>query len=118
MDFYCAALGMQKLFDFTQNGEVIGFYIKASDRTFLEVFHTGGSEPNNGELLHHFCLETDSIEKLRQSLVDRGYAPREIIMGADNTLQFWVRDPNGLDIEFQQYTGQSSQFTGQNVEVN
>ena len=110
---------MQKLFDFTKNGEVIGFYIKASNDTFIEVFHTGDVElASDGRSLHHFCLETDSIEKLRQALVDRGYAPREMIMGADNSLQFWVRDPNGLEIEFQQYTEHSSQFTGQNVELN
>jgi catechol 2,3-dioxygenase-like lactoylglutathione lyase family enzyme len=119
LDFYCGALGMQKLFDFTKKGEVIGFYLKASNDTFIEVFHTGEAElTTNGQLLNHFCLETDSIEKLRQALVDRGYVPREIIMGADNSLQFWIRDPNGLEIEFQQYTEKSSQFTGQNVEVN
>jgi hypothetical protein len=39
-------------------------------------------------------------------------------MGADDSLQFWIQDPNGLDIEFQQYTEHSSQFTGRNVEVN
>jgi hypothetical protein len=39
-------------------------------------------------------------------------------MGADNSLQFWIQDPNGLDIEFQQYPEHSSQFTGKNVEVN
>jgi hypothetical protein len=110
---------MQKLFNFTQKGEVIGFYIKASNSTFIEVFRTGETEqPGNGQVLNHFCLETDSIEILRQSLVDRSYAPRDIIMGADNSLQFWIHDPNGLDIEFQQYNEHSSQFTGKNVEVN
>jgi hypothetical protein len=69
-------------------------------------------------MLHHFCLETDSIEELRQRLVNRGYAPREIIMGADNSLQFWVQDPSGLEIEFQQYTDCSSQFTGKDVDLD
>lgn len=119
LDFYCGALGMQKLFDFNKNGEVIGFYLKASNDTFIEVFRSGDTEmTTDGQILHHFCFETDSVEQLRQALVDRGFAPREIIMGADNSLQFWVQEPNGLDIEFQQYTEQSSQFTGKNVEVN
>jgi hypothetical protein len=110
---------MQKLFNFTRKGEVIGFYIKASNDTFIEVFRTDDTEPAaNGGILHHFCLETDSIENLRQTLVDGGYAPREMITGADNSLQFWVQDPNRLDIEFQQYSDRSSQFTGKNVEVN
>jgi Glyoxalase/Bleomycin resistance protein/Dioxygenase superfamily len=119
MDFYCGALGMQRLFNFTQKGETIGFYIKASNDTFIEVFRTNDTQPTtDGQILNHFCLETDSIEKLRQTLVEQGHAPREIIMGADNALQFWIQDPNGLDIEFQQYTEYSSQFTGKNVEVN
>src|SRR6266550_1576435 len=113
LDFYCGALEMQKLFEFTQRGEVIGFYLKASNDTFIEVFRTGNAEQTtNDQTLSHFCLETDSIEKLRQTLLDHGYAPREIIIGADNALQFWIQDPNGLDIEFQQYTERSSQFTG------
>jgi catechol 2,3-dioxygenase-like lactoylglutathione lyase family enzyme len=119
LDFYCGALGMQKLFNFTRKGEVIGFYLKASNDTFIEVFRSGNAELTcDGQILGHFCFETDAIEKLRQTLVEQGYAPREIMMGADNALQFWIHDPNGLDIEFQQYTEQSSQFTGKNVEVN
>ena len=38
-------------------------------------------------------------------------------IAADNSLQFWAQDPNGLEIEFQQYTERSSQFTGENVDV-
>jgi lactoylglutathione lyase/glyoxylase I family protein len=119
LDFYSGALGMQKLFNFTRGGEVIGFYLKAANDTFIEVFRMDDAEQANGrQLLHHFCLETDAIEHLRQTLMEKGYAPQEIKMGADSTLQFWVQDPNGLDIEFQQYTEQSSQFTGADVSVN
>jgi catechol 2,3-dioxygenase-like lactoylglutathione lyase family enzyme len=118
LDFYGGALGMQKLFHFTRKGDVIGFYLKASNESFVEVFRMDDAEQGNGrQQLHHFCLETESIEELRQTLLKKGYAPREIIMGADNTLQFWIHDPNGLDIEVQQYTGHSSQFTGADVEV-
>ena len=118
-EFYCGALGFQKLFDFTRDGQVIGFYLKTANDSFIEIFHdSGAGSVDGGRALHHFCLETDSIERLRQNLQDRGYAPREIIMGADNTLQFWVEDPNGLELEVQQYTEQSSQFTGANVAVD
>ena len=119
LDFYCDALGMQKLFNFTRNGEVIGFYLKLANDTFVEVFRTDDAEQANGrQFLHHFCLETDAIEKLRETLLHKGYTPGEVTMGADNSLQFWVKDPNGLDIEFQQYTARSSQVTGADVPVN
>ena len=42
----------------------------------------------------------------------------ELKMGADHTPQFWMKDPNGMDLEFQQYTERSSQFTGRDVEVD
>jgi catechol 2,3-dioxygenase-like lactoylglutathione lyase family enzyme len=119
LDFYGGALGMEKLFHFTRNREVIGFYLKADNDTFIEVFRMDDAEQGNGrQVLHHFCLETDSIEELWKRLEQKGYAPGEIIMGADSSPQFWVNDPNGLAIEFQQYTERSSQFTGADVEVN
>lgn len=129
LDFYCGALGMEKVFDFTKNGDRIGCYLKASNNTFIEVFRAGETEPirlrpasarqaSESRTLSHFCFETDSIEELHQRLVEDGYAPQEIIMGADNALQFWIQEPNGLNIEFQQYTEHSSQFTGKSVEVS
>ncbi len=39
-------------------------------------------------------------------------------LGADGSRQFWMKDPNGMAIEFHQYNENSSQLTGQGVEVN
>ncbi len=117
-DFYCGALGMKKFFDFTRKGKIIGFYMKASNDTFVEVFLAEEVEKPGKQVLNHFCLETDSIESLRKTLIERGYAPGEIKMAVDNTPQFWMKDPNGLDLEFQQYTDKSAQITGQAVEVD
>jgi catechol 2,3-dioxygenase-like lactoylglutathione lyase family enzyme len=117
-DFYCGALGLKRIFDFTKQGKIVGFYLKASNETFIEVFHADAVEKIDRQVLSHFCLETDSIETLRKALADRGYAPGEIQRGADNSFQFWMKDPNGMSFEFHQYTDQSSQFTGRDVEVN
>lgn len=113
LDFYCKGLGMTKKFDFIKDGKVFGFYIAAGNTTFIEVFEVEKSVPvESNAQLHHFCLQTDSIKEQRQRLVDLGYAAREIIMGADGSLQFWATDPNGQSIEFQEYTDKSCQFTG------
>ena len=117
-DFYCGALGMKRLFDFTRKGKVIGFYMKAGNTTFIEVFEAGEVTPIDKQVLNHLCLETDDIAALRQSLAQRGLAPGEVKMGADNSYQFWMKDPHGMAIEFHQYTDKSSQFTGQTVEVD
>ena len=117
-EFYCGALEMKKLFNFVLRQEVIGFYLKAANETFIEVFRDGAAAPGaERRTLHHFCLQTDVLSDLHQRLLDRGYAPREIIMGADHSPQFWVQDPNGLEIEFQEYTDKSSQLTGHDVEL-
>jgi lactoylglutathione lyase/glyoxylase I family protein len=116
--FYCGALGMKKAFDFTRKGEIIGFYLKAANSTFIEVFLAGETETRGKQVLSHLCLQVESLPKLHASLVSRGYAPRGVKLGADHTPQFWMPDPNGMDIEFQQYVPESAQVTGANVEVD
>lgn len=117
-DFYCGVLGMKKMFNFTKNGKIIGFYMRAANQTFVEAFHADEVEKIDKQGISHFCLETDDVEGLRKDLVTRGFEPREMRKGADNSFQFWMKDPNGIDIEFQQYSDQSSQVTGRDVEVN
>jgi catechol 2,3-dioxygenase-like lactoylglutathione lyase family enzyme len=115
-DFYCGALGLTRRFEFSKDGRVIGFYLKSANDTFLEVFLDENADPGAARpVLNHFCFETGDIEAVRRALLERGYAPGEIIPGADGALQFWASDPNGLAIEFQQYGAQSSQRTGQAV---
>jgi len=119
LEFYCDGLGLKRWFNFSKEGHIIGCYLKASNETFIEIFHMPDVEHTVSprSILNHFCLETDGIEELHKSLAARGYAPRDLVMGADGTWQFWVTDPNGLDIEFQQYTSQSSQSTAADVEL-
>lgn len=118
-DFYCGALGMTRQFDFTRKGKVIGFYMKTANTTFVEVFLESEVLPIDRQkmVLSHFCLETGDIRGLHASLVARGLKPGPIVMGADNALQFWMDDPNGLALEFQEYNENSSQFTGRAVEA-
>jgi catechol 2,3-dioxygenase-like lactoylglutathione lyase family enzyme len=121
IEFYCGALGLTKLFDFTQKGNVVGCYMKAANDTFIEAFETGCARPASEEqpaVLDHFCLETDTIEALRRTLLEKDYAPTEIIMGADQARQFWVKDPDGLKLEIQEYNRTSSQFTGRDVDIS
>src|SRR3954453_23300784 len=78
-DFYCGALEMRKVFDFTRDGVVIGFYLDAGSGTFMEVFHSNETAaPDAGRMLHHFCLQTSAIELLRQRVIDAGFASGEI----------------------------------------
>jgi catechol 2,3-dioxygenase-like lactoylglutathione lyase family enzyme len=117
--FYCDLLGLEKVFEFKKNGEVIGFYLQAANTTFLEVFRDENVEPADPRrTLHHFCFESDAIGPLRQRLLEHGFSAGDLILGADRALQFWVKDPNGIDIEIQQYTPESSQWSGETVELS
>ncbi len=116
--FYCHALGLTKHFEFTRAGKSAGFYLKAANDSFIEVFLASDVENTSSRCLNHFCLETSDIQALRNRLQDHGFNPGEIKMGADHTWQFWIEDPNGLAIEFQQYTPESALHTGLPVEIN
>jgi len=118
LQFYCGALGMKKQFDFTRQGRVVGFYLQAGNQTFLEVFETSQVPEKKAGNLSHFCFETESIEAQHQALVQAGYKPGPISLGSDKSYQFWVKDPNGIDFEFHQYTPESAQFWQENVEVS
>jgi lactoylglutathione lyase/glyoxylase I family protein len=117
--FYVGLLGFEKQFQFTRRGEVMGYYLRIADRVFLEAFSSPAPlSSTRNHSLSHFCLEADDLAGLRERLVEAGYEPTALKTGADSTLQFWVKDPNGIDLEVQQYTAQSAQFQGGDVEVD
>ncbi|MBN2343275.1 MAG: VOC family protein [Deltaproteobacteria bacterium] len=116
--FYCAGLGMKKVFDFTLKGSLYGYYLEMAKGNFIEVFIDDGVAPKVSGPMRHLCLETDDIAGAKARLTDAGIETTDIIKGCDNTYQFWFKDPNGIDIELHQYTAESSQFTGTDCEVD
>ena len=111
LDFYCGMLGLRRHFDFMKNGELFGFYLQIDANQFIEIFKAGAEEPAGRQRIHHLCLEVDDLDALRDELVRRGVTVTAKKQGCDQTWQFWCKDPDGTDVEFQQYTTQSSQFT-------
>jgi lactoylglutathione lyase/glyoxylase I family protein len=115
--FYCDALGMETAFEFHKDGELYGYYLKMSERNYIEVFKDSVME-NIPSRIRHLCLETDDIEAARRKMVEAGVEVTEIKKGCDDTFQFWFKDPNGIDIELHQYTATSSQLTGRDCIVD
>lgn len=119
--FYTEILGMEKVFEFHVKGNRlfkrrrIGFYLKAGERTFIEVFRNFGLPRWKGKV-DHLCFAVEDIDAYEKKLRDHGVATRGKKLGEDNTWQLWFRDNNGIDIELFQYTDRSSQFTGDEVE--
>jgi hypothetical protein len=46
--------------------------------------------------------------------MENGYETTEKKLGSDQSWQIWTTDPNGVRIEFHQYTADSSQRTHNN----
>ena len=114
--FYTEALGLEKVFNFLRNGEVMGAYLRISDMNFIEVFEVPDVE-NHPSSISHLCLETDDIDAAATELRSRGVKVTDRKTGADGSYQVWFADPNGIQIELHQYTESSSQITGTDVTV-
>jgi catechol 2,3-dioxygenase-like lactoylglutathione lyase family enzyme len=116
--FYCEALGLRHRFDFMRNGERVGYYLEITPGQYLEVFHTTAQNQALGhQRLHHLCFEVEDVQDTIAQLEHHGVPTRDLKMGADHSWQFWCSDPDGTDLEFQQYTEHSTQHTGETVHL-
>ena len=117
-DFYCGALGFKPHFDFLKDGKLFGFYLQIAPGHFVEVFKADPAAEIRAQRIHHFCLEVDDLDALRDSLIKHGVEVTPKKLGCDQSWQCWCKDPDGTDVEFQQYTPESSQFTRKNCIVD
>jgi lactoylglutathione lyase/glyoxylase I family protein len=111
--FYRDVLGLQKGFVFMKGGKPIGFYFVVGGDTFIEVFIDTEMGDGQRPLLKHLCLEVEDIEAVVNAANSKGWPISAKVMGADHTWQAWITDPSGVAIELQQYTADSTQFTGE-----
>lgn len=133
VDFYCNVLGLEKIFDIVVPADIAErmpghpaavfagkpaiTYLQVSPGEYIELFYprpdtdmnSGG--PNYDRIGYaHLSLVTDDIHKAAEVLKSKGIKlDTEISMGADNTWQFWIKDPDGNRIELMQYTDKSYQ---------
>lgn len=115
LHFYGTVLGLKRTFTFTRQGKVIGAYFEAGPGNFLEIFGAGEKDVPGPA---HLCLETGDLEALRARLSDAGVESSAKTKGCDRSWQSWIKDPDGVAIEFHEYTDQSAQKTGRDVEVD
>lgn len=113
--FYCEVLGLEKAFVFEKDDALFGFYIKLGGDSFIEVFK---GKPGSVGNINHLAIETDDIDDVITRLRSHGFEATDKKLGADHTWQTWTKDPNGVRIEFQQYTDKSLQFRGGVCEVD
>jgi catechol 2,3-dioxygenase-like lactoylglutathione lyase family enzyme len=109
--FYCDVLELEKGFDFERNGSLFGYYLKLGVNTFIEVFQNAKPSDVVGNI-NHMAIEVDDIDQVIAALRNNGFEATDKKLGADHSWQSWTTDPNGVRIEFHQYTTESMQLTG------
>jgi glyoxylase I family protein len=116
--FYTKALGLTRKFAFLKDGNLFGYYLDAGNGGFVEVFGGDGIDTGRRPAMTHVCLEVDDLQATIEAVRNAGVEISDRKMGADNSWQAWVTDPNGIKIELLQYTAESCQFTGNDCIVD
>jgi catechol 2,3-dioxygenase-like lactoylglutathione lyase family enzyme len=121
VDFYSAKLKLPIQFTLENRaGAIFGYYFACGNSTFIEVFDRelavkewGGDveAPPGAARYRHLCLEVTGLKETCEELQERGVkVSEEIHEGLDHSLQAWIKDPDGNDIELMEYTHRSLQL--------
>jgi len=120
--FYRDGLGLPVQFVMNgRDGEPFGWYFNLGETTFLEIFdQVGATREWGGDVVsmksaavsryRHFCIQVSDMDMFREDLIGKGIAVGEISVGMDHSKQCWIKDPDGNDIEFMEYTEESLQL--------
>jgi catechol 2,3-dioxygenase-like lactoylglutathione lyase family enzyme len=107
LNFYRDLLGFRVAHEFRNDaGELYGVFLSCNHATFLEFFNERESKKPSG-LYRHLCFEVESIEGMADKLRAAGYTIDVRRGRTDRVLQFFVQDPDGNTVEFQQHDEQS-----------
>jgi len=111
LSFYCNILGLRQAFDFVnEKGECFGVYLHAGGRSFIELFKDRTDNQAAKQSFRHFCLEVEDIHSMTTCLQAHNIEVSKPVMGGDNSLQVWLSDPDGNQIELHEYTPSSKQI--------
>ena len=108
--FYADILKFRKKFNFLKDDEIVGYYLDSGNGVFIEIFKSEIINLVKKEPIAHFCLEVEDIDKEISNLRNHNITVTAKSLGQDNSWQAWFKDPSGIDIEFHQYTSNSSQI--------
>lgn len=111
-DWYAKVLGFEKIFNFTRDGRVFGYYLDAGAGTQIEVFEKAEAKFSEQDQINHICFEVVDMDAAIAHVRALGYTARDKSKGCDDTWQSWIADPNGVKIELIQYTPDSAQLVG------
>jgi catechol 2,3-dioxygenase-like lactoylglutathione lyase family enzyme len=107
VEFYSRLLGCKIAHEFRNPaGELYGVFLSCNNGTFLEFFNEQVHKPAGG-LFRHLCFEVDDIRAMAKVAQMSGFKPEVRRGRTDRILQFFVHDPDGNMVEFQQHDKES-----------
>jgi lactoylglutathione lyase len=87
-------------------GALYGVFLSCRNGTFLEFFNEQAPKPPGG-LFRHLCFQVEDIEQMARAARGHGLQAEVKRGRTDRILQFFVHDPDGNMIEFQQHDAES-----------
>jgi catechol 2,3-dioxygenase-like lactoylglutathione lyase family enzyme len=110
IQFYCGSLRLRQAFEFRdEKGKRFGVYVHVGGRNFIELFEGILAGVKETGSYRHLCLEVDNIKDTMKELREQGIDVSNPKMGEDGSWQAWLADPDGNQIELQEYTTESKQ---------
>ena len=104
-------LGIKRQFEFrNKQNELIGMYLNFGNDTYFEKKKK--KKPREEGIIRHFAIEVEDVAAVRETLLKQGVKVTEKRLGGDNAWMVTCHDPNGIFIEFHEYTENSMQKVG------
>lgn len=103
--FYGHVLGFADAFSVKKpDGGLMLTYFKVNYRQYIEIYP--GLKSPSASRLQHIGFETTNARRLRDYLASKGVdVPSQVMRGPDGTLTFTVKDPDGHNVQFVEYSG-------------
>jgi catechol 2,3-dioxygenase-like lactoylglutathione lyase family enzyme len=78
-----------------------GYWMYLGDQPVLHLVQRKDREPaqEGSGNLDHVAFQATDLEGTRRLLADAGLSFREAVVPRDNTVQIFVRDPDGIQVE-------------------
>jgi catechol 2,3-dioxygenase-like lactoylglutathione lyase family enzyme len=112
-EFYGHVLGLAEAFRFNENPDGVPIYFKVNDHQYVEIFPVKQLGPREDRLVN-IAFETTDVRKLREYVASRGVEvpPPDDSLGPVSG--FMVHDPDGHEVEFDQYSRLPGDFITRN----
>ena len=108
IDFYKALFNFDIVHEYrNDNDELYGVFLSCGTNTFLELFNDQDSSLDAG-LFKHICFEVDDLVPLLDKFTQHKIPFEQKRGKSDGTLQAFIVDLDGNEIEFHQYDRISS----------